>query len=237
MASIASGAHVSPLDDLIDNHVEFQAFQAYAEAFPIQQPLDVLFAQEQMDEVDTAMDIEPEIEANICKIHHLRMVWSRTNDEITVYRDLNRGSSATITEQIPSFSPRGSPRPRSGGERLSPFSQFINLEIFDTRPGFQLMTNLPWFRLQSMLEQPGVITPQFSSLFPTLTMSSRVHLPPNASYTGRSPIIANEHFYWPSGRGTTRCPIKLTRFTIGAPTYRKYCPGHEQTPTTRAREI
>lgn len=108
---------------------------------------------------------------------------SRTNDDVIVHLDLssgwdfggygdfdwamgNRLSPATITKQNPSFGASGSPGPQSGGQWLSPFSQFISFEIFDTRPGFQLMTNLPWFRLQSMLEHSGVVTPRFSSLFP-----------------------------------------------------------------------
>lgn len=110
------------------------------------------------------------------------MVGSRTNDEVTAHLDLSSGwdfdgnsdfdwatvyrlSPALTTKQNPGFGASGYPRPQSGGQRLSPFSQFINLEIFDTRPGFHLMADLPWFRLQSMLEQSGVITPRFSSLF------------------------------------------------------------------------
>ena len=169
MAGIASRPNLNPLDDLIGNHVESYAFQASVEALSTQQsPLDVAFAQEQVDELDTAMEIGPEIEANLCKVHRC-MVRSRTNDEVIVRLDLSSGwdfGGYSDFDWDPSFGASGSPRPQSGGQRLSPFSQFINFEIFDTRPGFQLMTNLPWFRLQSMLEQPGVITPRFSSLFP-----------------------------------------------------------------------
>jgi hypothetical protein len=183
MAAIASGPDPNPLDDLIDNHVESYAFQAHVEALSTHKSsLNVAFGQEQGCEFDTAMEIQPEIEANLCKVDRC-MVGSRTNNKMIVCLDLssewdfggysdfdletvNRLSPATITKQNPSFGTTGSLGPQSGGQRLSPFSQFINLEIFDTRPGFQLITNLPWFRLQSMLEQPGVNNPGFSSLFP-----------------------------------------------------------------------
>jgi len=174
MAAIASGPNLNPLDDLIGNHTESWAPQASLEALSTQQPpLEVAFAQGEVVELDAAMEIEPEIEANLCKIHQYTAGF-RTNDEVIVRLDLSSGwdfggdndfdwatvnplSPATTMRRTPSFGASGSPRPQSGGQRLSPFSQFVNLEIFDTRPGFQLMTNLPWFRLQSMLEQPGVI--------------------------------------------------------------------------------
>jgi hypothetical protein len=181
-ASVAPGPNLNPLDDLIGNHVESCAPQASVEASsPQQSPLEVAFAQEQAVELDAAMEIDPEIEANLCKVHRC-IAGFRTNDEVIVRLELSSGwnfggdndfnwatarrlSPVTITRRTPSLGASGSPRPQSGGQRLSPFSQFVNFEIFDTRPGFQLMTNLPWFRLQSMLEQPGVITPRFFSLF------------------------------------------------------------------------
>jgi hypothetical protein len=79
---------------------------------------------------------------------------------------VNHLSPTIITRQTFSFSASNSPRLQSAGQRQSPFSQFVNLDGFDTRPDFQLMTNLPWFKLQSMLEQPGAIALRFSSLFP-----------------------------------------------------------------------
>jgi hypothetical protein len=70
MAAIASGPNLSPLDDVMGNHEEIHAFQAYGEALSIRQsPLDVAFEQEQLNELDTAMEFEPEIQANFCKIH------------------------------------------------------------------------------------------------------------------------------------------------------------------------
>ncbi|KAF8852310.1 ankyrin [Acephala macrosclerotiorum] len=65
---------------------------------------------------------------------------------------VNSLSPTTIMGQTFGFSASSSPRSQPAG--LSPFSQFFNLEVIDTRPDFQLMTNLPYFRLQSMLEQP-----------------------------------------------------------------------------------
>jgi hypothetical protein len=184
MAAIASGPNFNPLGNLIGNPVEFHAPQAYFEPSSTQQPpLEVAFAEEPLYGLNAAMEMEPEIDANFCKIHPCMAVF-RTNDKVIVRLDLssewnfggasdfdfnlppvNSLSPTTITRQTFNFSASNSPRPQSAGQRLSPFSQFVNLEVIDTRPDFQLMTNLPYFRLQSMLEQPGMITPRFGSLF------------------------------------------------------------------------
>ena len=105
----------------------------------------------------------------------------------------NHLSPGIIIGRTPSFGAGSTPGPQFAEQRLSPFSQFVNLEIFDTRPGFQLMTNLPWFRLQSMLEQPGVITPRFFSLFPDTNRTLRIHVPAGIS-CARSPIDASKQF-------------------------------------------
>ena len=42
--------------------------------------------------------------------------------------------------------------------RPSPFSEFINSELLGTRPEMEIMTDLPWFRLLAVLEQPGAIS-------------------------------------------------------------------------------
>jgi hypothetical protein len=180
MAAIASGPNFNPLG----NPVEFHAPQAYFEASSTQQPpIEVAFTEEPLYGLNAAMEMEPEIDANFCKIHPCMAVF-RTNDKVIVRLDLssewnfggasdfdfnlppvNSLSPTTITRQTFNFSASNSPRPQSAGQRLSPFSQFVNLEVIDTRPDFQLMANLPYFRLQSMLEQPGMITPRFASLF------------------------------------------------------------------------
>jgi hypothetical protein len=182
MAAIASGLSPHPPC----NPVEFQGPQAYFEAPSTQQPpLGMVFAEEPLHELDAAMEVEPEIDTNFCKIHPCMIVF-QTNDKAIVGLDLssewNFGgasdfdvdfnlppvtilSPTTITRQTFSFSASNSPRPQSAVQRLSPFSQFVNLEVIDTRPDFQIMTNLPYFRLQTMLEQPGMITPRFASLF------------------------------------------------------------------------
>ena len=213
MAAIASGLNLHPLC----NPVEFHAPQAYFEASATQQPpLGMTFAEEPLHELDAAMEVEPEIDTNFCKIHPCMVVF-RTNDKVIVRLDLssewNFGgasdfdfnsppvtslSPTTITRQTFSFSASNSPGPQSAGQRLSPFSQFVNLEVIDTRPDFQIMTNLPYFRLQTMLEQPGMITPQFASPFPRLSVAFRVHLPADTSYPGRNSIVAYEHCYYPT---------------------------------------
>lgn len=76
-------------------------------------------------------------------------------------------------------------RPQYSGRRLSPISQFFNFEIFDTRLSFQLMANLPWFKLQTTLEQLGVISSQNFNSFSELTASSDfTALPMNLSLDG-----------------------------------------------------
>jgi hypothetical protein len=135
------------------------------------------FAEEPLDELDAAMEVELEIDPNLCKIRPCMAVF-RTNDKVIVRPDLsselNFGDASDfdfvwalgpslsppiITGQTFSFSAGNSPRPQSAGQRLSPYSQFVNLEVIDPRPDFQIMIGLPYFQLQTMLEQPGMITP------------------------------------------------------------------------------
>lgn len=78
----------------------------------------------------------------------------------------------TFVEDPSSLGITSSPRPQSSGTRLSPVSQFCNFEIPDTRPTFQLMANLPWFELQTILEQLGVISLQSFTSFSKLTANS-----------------------------------------------------------------
>lgn len=218
MAAIASGPNPNPLGSIMGSPVELYAPQVYFEASSTQQlPLEVALVEEPLHRLDVAMEIEPEIDANFCKIHSFMTVF-QTNDKVINCVDLssewdisaasdfdfnfppvNSLSPTTITRQIFSFSAVSSPRPQSGGQRLSPFSQFINLELIDARPDFQLLTNLPYFRLQSLVEQPGLITPWSASLFPRLTVDSRIRRPcADTSCVGRGPLVANKHFYCPT---------------------------------------
>lgn len=139
---------------------------------------------------------------------------------------VNGLSPTTIARQTFSFSAVSSPRHRSPGQRWSPFSRFFNLEGVDTRPKFQLMTNLPYFRLQSVLEQPGVTSLRFLACFPRLTVYFRIRLSADTSFA-RNPIVTNEHYNHPTDRDTARCPVETTRYSAGTRAYGKYCPGHE----------
>jgi hypothetical protein len=216
MAGIASEPNLNPFNNHINNPVDFYAPQAYSEASSTQQPhFEVALAEEPLYGLDAGMEMEPEFENDFRKIHQCIAVY-RTINEVIVHLDLssefNFGASnfdwptanclspTTVTRQSVSFSfsAGSSPRPQSAGQRLSPFSQFINLEVIDTRPDFQLMANLPYFRLQSLLEQPGVITPLFLTWFPRLILGSRIRLPADTSCAGRSPIVTNEHFSYSS---------------------------------------
>jgi hypothetical protein len=177
MATIASELNLHPLYSPGQIH----APQSYFGASSTQQPpLGMVFAEESLYDLDPTMEVEPEIDSNYCKIRVCRAMF-RTNDKVIVRMDLssewNFGvasdfdfNTPPVTRLSPTtmfiFSAGNSPRPQSEGQRLSPFSQFVNLEVIDTRPDFQIMTNLPYFRLQAMLEQPGIITPRLVSLFP-----------------------------------------------------------------------
>lgn len=147
---------------------------------------------------------------------------------------VNSLSPTTITRQTFSFNSLSSPRPQSAGQRLSPFSEFVNLEVIDTPPNFQLMTNLPYFRLQSILEQPGVTISRLPACFPRLTVDCRVHLSADTSCAKRNSIITIEDYYHPTDRGTASCLIETTRYKTRAPAYGTYCPGYEQAPTIHA---
>ena len=198
MTATASELYLNPPDGLVGNHAELS-------------PINIARTPEQLDGCDIAMEFEPEIEASIRKILRY-MTGYRANGEMIVRLDPSREwdwggysdvdwvtvlspATATVTKQKPSSYIGRSPRPQFGGQGLSPYDQFVNLEIFDTRPSFQLVANLPWFRLQSILEQPGVISPRFSNLLPDTNRGLRIHLPTGPSYAGRSPIVANKHFY------------------------------------------
>jgi len=180
MTAIAPGVNIHPLC----NPVQIDAPQTHFGASSIQQPpLGMAFAEEPLYEFNDAMEVEPVINTNFCKIRPCTAVF-RTNDEAAACLDLSKEwnfggasdfdfnwapatslSPTTITRQTFSFSAGNSPRPQSAGQSMSPFSQFVNLEVIDTRPDFQIMINLPYFRLQTILEQPGMITPRFASLF------------------------------------------------------------------------
>lgn len=162
MAAIASGLNLHPLC----NPVQVHAPQTFPGASSIQQPpLGMAFAEEPLDELDAAMEVELEIDPNLCKIRPCMAVF-RTNDKVKVPPDLsselNFGDANDFDWALGptfSFSAGNSPRPQSAGQRLSPYSQFVNLEVIDPRPDFQIMIGLPYFQLQTMLEQPGMITP------------------------------------------------------------------------------
>lgn len=75
MAAIASEPNLNSLDNLISNPVEFHAPQAYFKALPTQQPpLDMEFVQEPLYGLNAAMEMEPEIEADLCKIYPFMFV-------------------------------------------------------------------------------------------------------------------------------------------------------------------
>lgn len=48
-------------------------------------------------------------------------------------------------------------------QRLSPISQVVSSEVFDTGPSSKLFTNLPWFQLLHVLERPGMSASLFLS--------------------------------------------------------------------------
>jgi hypothetical protein len=213
MAAIAREPNLNPFNNHINDPVESYPPQAYDEASSTQQPhFEAASTEEPLYGLDAGMEMEPEFENDFRKIHPCMAVY-RTTNEVIVHLDLSNEfnfggasnfdwptanclSPTTVTRQSFSFSfsAGSSPRPQSAGQRLSPFSRFINLEVIDTRPNFQLMANLPYFKLQSLLEQSGVITPPFPAWFPRLTLGFRKHLPADTSCAGRSLIVANEHF-------------------------------------------
>ncbi|KAH8745168.1 ankyrin repeat-containing domain protein [Hyaloscypha finlandica] len=153
MSAIASGLSPHPPC----NPVEFQGPQAYFEAPSTQQPpLGMVFAEEPLHELDAAMEVEPEIDTNFFGL------------------DLSSGTlavPATSTSTSTCHRASNSPRPQSAVQWLSPFSQFVNLEVIDTRPDFQIMTNLPYFRLQTMLEQPEYISLQIHPVLDRILLS------------------------------------------------------------------
>ena len=68
MAMAASRPGLNPLDNLMGNHIESYAPQASFEASSTPQyPLGMVFAREKVVEFDAAMEVDTEIEANLCR--------------------------------------------------------------------------------------------------------------------------------------------------------------------------
>lgn len=129
------------------NPVEFTEPRANFEGLSTQQAsLGVAFAEELLYELDAAMEIEPEIDADFCKIHSCLAMF-RTNDKVIDQLNLSNEwgigdassfdfdfnfpprtslSPTTNTRQPLSFSAVSSPKPQSVRQIFSPFSQFLN---------------------------------------------------------------------------------------------------------------
>ncbi|KAH7006817.1 ankyrin repeat-containing domain protein [Ilyonectria destructans] len=143
------GANLNPLDIHMDNEVESCEPQISIQVSPREAPFDMQFELEQIIQPD-AMEIEAEI--NFFSLNSSGM-WDLDGDGEVNWATPNREPPVTMVGDPSSYGTTSSPRPQSSGRRWSPISQFFNFEIFDTRPSFQLMTNLPWFKLQTTLEQ------------------------------------------------------------------------------------
>ncbi|KAI8714822.1 hypothetical protein NCS52_01203100 [Fusarium sp. LHS14.1] len=74
--------------------------------------------------------------------------------------------------------------------RLSPVTQFFNFEIFDTRPSFQFMVNLPFFKLQATLEQLDFTTLQMHPL-PDVGLLSPTGVPITLPPETRGGVLLN----------------------------------------------
>jgi len=127
------------------------------------------------------------------RTNNLIIVHLNLSSEWNFDGDFNWATANPLSPRTPSFRASSIPIPQSAEQRLSPFPQFVNLEIFDTRPDFQVMTNLPWFRLQSILEQ-GVITPRSFNLCPDTNCTLRIRVPAGISCARRRSIDANKQF-------------------------------------------
>ncbi|KAI8659923.1 hypothetical protein NCS56_01210600 [Fusarium sp. Ph1] len=155
------GANLDPSNTLMGNEVESHEPQVSIQASPQEALFVMQFYPEQIVQPDP-MDIEAVIN-NPFSFDSLGM-W-----ELDGYGEVNqptpyRQPPVTIVEDPSSPGTTSSPRPQYPGRRLSPVSQFLNFEIFDTRPSFQLMANLPWFKLQTILEQLDFTTSQMHPL-------------------------------------------------------------------------
>lgn len=79
MVAIASGLDLNTPGNLINNHVELHAPQAYCQESSTQQPpFEVALAEEPLFGFDAAMEMEYEIDADSCKMHPCIAVF-RTN--------------------------------------------------------------------------------------------------------------------------------------------------------------
>jgi hypothetical protein len=68
------------------------------------------------------------------------------------FRELDFNWTANVELSQTSLSRQQSPRPLSIRQSMSPVAQPFNVDVFDTRPGFEIMANLPYFRLLSIME-------------------------------------------------------------------------------------
>ncbi|KAI8657953.1 hypothetical protein NCS57_01175400 [Fusarium keratoplasticum] len=155
------GANLDPSNTLMGNEVESHEPQVSIQESPREALFDMQFELEQIVQLD-AMEIEADIN-NSFSLDSLGM-WDLDGDGELNRPTPYRQPSVTMVEDPLSPGTTSSPRPQYSGRRLSPISQFFNFEIFDTRPSFQLMTNLPWFKLQTTLEQLDFTTLQMHPL-------------------------------------------------------------------------
>ncbi|KAH8803035.1 ankyrin repeat-containing domain protein [Xylogone sp. PMI_703] len=157
VTAIASRPSLDPLDDLMGNSMELYGTQAHVDVVPTQQsPLYMDFISEQGAELDTDMElIESRIEDNPFRLD------LSSELESGGYGDFNSPMidclfPVNTTQQSFSFSDSNPVALQSPRRNPFFFSQYIDLELLTTHHNFQLMINLPWFRLQSMLEQPEI---------------------------------------------------------------------------------
>ncbi|EEU44931.1 uncharacterized protein NECHADRAFT_85166 [Fusarium vanettenii 77-13-4] len=150
--------------------------QAPIQASPQEALFDMQFELDQILQPDT-MDIDA-VTYDPFSLDSLEM-W-----DLELASDLNqptpcRQPPVTTVGDPSSPGTSSSLRPQYPGTRFSPVSQFFNFEIFDTRPSFQLMTDLPWFKLQTTLEQLGAIASKTFNSFSKLTPEENVSVVTN----------------------------------------------------------
>jgi hypothetical protein len=167
------------LHDLEETPLESFGFQSPVQEALIGSDFSDAFQQSQVIELANAAEINSGIETSCLGTDHY-LVETQTSGCTTVYIEQSSEWHFSGHDEIdwasalqPPYPNTGQthrwglnslPRRKSVGQRLSPVSQYFDFETFDilvdTEP---LITNLPWFRLQSTLEQPGM-----PSFIPTL---------------------------------------------------------------------
>ncbi|KAF4463874.1 hypothetical protein FALBO_9297 [Fusarium albosuccineum] len=143
------GANLSPLNTHMGNEVDSHAPQIPIQVSPPEAFFDMQFEMDQLIHPDL-MDIDADVNNFLVASLDLLEMCDLVRDGEVNWSTPHGQPPMTIVGDQSSHGGTSSPGLQYPGG-WSPVSQFVNADFFNTGPGFELMTNLPWFKLQTIL--------------------------------------------------------------------------------------